>query len=72
MHLLIDANLSPTVASALNRVGFKASHVVDVGLVTAPDNEILAYALANESVIISADSDSANYWRLHLGPHAHR
>ena len=57
MRLLIDANLSPAVASALCIAGFKATHVVDEGLMTAPDNEIVAYAIANELVIISADSD---------------
>jgi predicted nuclease of predicted toxin-antitoxin system len=57
MRLLIDANLSPAVASALNAAGFKATHVADEGLMAAPDNEIVAHAAANELVIISADSD---------------
>ena len=37
--------------------GFESIHVGDVDLLTATDQAILAYAAANELVIISADSD---------------
>ena len=57
MRLLIDANLSPRVSAWLRSAGFDALHVADVGLVTAADETILAYAAVNELVIISADSD---------------
>jgi predicted nuclease of predicted toxin-antitoxin system len=57
MRLLIDANLSPKVAAGLRNAGLKASHVADHGLLTSPDKVILEYAVANDMVIISADSD---------------
>jgi predicted nuclease of predicted toxin-antitoxin system len=57
VHLLIDANLSPKVAVALSKSGLESVHVGDVGLLTASDQRILAYAEANGLVIVSADSD---------------
>jgi predicted nuclease of predicted toxin-antitoxin system len=57
VRLLIDANLSPRVAASLGSAGFEAIHVVDVGLLTAADEAIVAYATANELVIVSADTD---------------
>jgi predicted nuclease of predicted toxin-antitoxin system len=57
MRFLIDANLSPRVATTLSSQGFKSIHVGDVGLLTAADQAILDYAAANELVIISADTD---------------
>jgi predicted nuclease of predicted toxin-antitoxin system len=57
MRFLVDANLSPRVAVLLSGEGFESIHVGDVDLLTATDQAILAYAAANELVIISADSD---------------
>jgi predicted nuclease of predicted toxin-antitoxin system len=57
VRLLIDANLSPRIAVALGKAGLESVHVCDVGLLTAPDRAILAYAAANALVIVSADSD---------------
>jgi predicted nuclease of predicted toxin-antitoxin system len=45
MQFLVDANLSPRVATALSSEGFKSIHVGDVGLLTAADQAILDYAL---------------------------
>ena len=57
MRFLVDANLSPRVATTLSSEGFKSIHVGDVGLLTAADQAILDYAAASELVIISADTD---------------
>jgi predicted nuclease of predicted toxin-antitoxin system len=57
VRLLIDANLSPKVAAALNENGIESLHVADVGLLTADDPAILDYAAANGFVIVSADTD---------------
>jgi predicted nuclease of predicted toxin-antitoxin system len=46
MKLLVDANLSPSVAEGLRAAGFEAVHVVDFGLVTASDDEIFDRASA--------------------------
>jgi predicted nuclease of predicted toxin-antitoxin system len=37
MQFLVDANLSPRVATTLSSEGFKSIHVGDVGLLTAAD-----------------------------------
>jgi predicted nuclease of predicted toxin-antitoxin system len=57
MRFLVDANLSPRVATALSSEGFKSIHVGDVGLLTAADQAILDYVAASKLVIISADTD---------------
>ena len=57
MRFLVDANLSPRVATFLSGEGFESIHVGDVDLLTATDQAILDYAAANGLVIISADSD---------------
>ncbi|WP_308796930.1 DUF5615 family PIN-like protein [Agromyces silvae] len=59
MKLLVDANLSPTVANELRAGGFHATHVGDVGLLTAPDIEISAFAVSIGATVVSADSDFA-------------
>lgn len=57
MRFLVDANLSPVVAACLRDRGQDAVHVSDVGLLTASDRQILAWAADDERVILSADSD---------------
>ncbi|MQA07601.1 MAG: hypothetical protein GEU98_03435 [Pseudonocardiaceae bacterium] len=58
MKLLVDANLSPRVTAQL-AARYEAMHVGEVGMLTATDEKILAYAVANDCVIVSADSDFA-------------
>jgi predicted nuclease of predicted toxin-antitoxin system len=48
VRLLIDANLSPRIAVALGKAGLESIHVRDVGMLTAPDRSILAYAVAGD------------------------
>jgi predicted nuclease of predicted toxin-antitoxin system len=57
VRLLIDANLSPRVASMLRAEGHDAVHVADIGLLKASDEAILTHAAASGQVIISADTD---------------
>ena len=59
MRFLIDANLSPVVATRLREYGHDTTHVVDVGLFTADDEVILAAAAEDDRVIVSADADFA-------------
>jgi predicted nuclease of predicted toxin-antitoxin system len=47
MRFLVDANLSPRVATALSSEGFKSIHVGDVGLLTAADQAILDYSASS-------------------------
>jgi predicted nuclease of predicted toxin-antitoxin system len=57
MKLLLDANLSPRIAGWLREDGHEATHVIDHGLLSVADEAILAHAVANDQVIVSADSD---------------
>lgn len=57
MKLLLDANLSPEVARLLKEAGHDAIHVGDVGLLSAPDPEILQAAANGEQVLLTADAD---------------
>ena len=57
MKFLVDANLSPRVATRLSDLGHDAVHAHDLGLQSAPDGVILSRARDEARVIISADSD---------------
>jgi predicted nuclease of predicted toxin-antitoxin system len=59
VKLLLDANLSPEVARRLNEAGHDAIHVVEIGLMTAPDPEIMEAAVEANRVLLTADSDFA-------------
>ncbi|HYP56158.1 MAG TPA: DUF5615 family PIN-like protein [Solirubrobacterales bacterium] len=57
MKLLLDANLSPEVGRRLEEAGHDAIHVGDIGLLSAPDPEILQAAANEERVLLTADAD---------------
>ena len=57
MKLLIDNALSPQVAQSLLRSGFDVVHVREVSLAAASDQQIVDYAIHEERVIVSADTD---------------
>lgn len=57
MRFLVDQNLSPTVATALQDAGHDAAHVRDLGLARASDGEILDRAASEHRVVVSADTD---------------
>jgi predicted nuclease of predicted toxin-antitoxin system len=57
VKLLVDANLSPKVASRLGEAGHDAVHVSDVGLLSASDPQILQAADDQDRVVLTADAD---------------
>lgn len=57
MRFLVDANLSPVVASALQTGGHDAVHVADLGLLQSDDDRILDEARDDDRVIVTADAD---------------
>lgn len=57
MNFLIDENLSPRVAELLTKAGHDAVHVRDLQATSAPDSTIMALAMADNRVIVSADTD---------------
>jgi predicted nuclease of predicted toxin-antitoxin system len=57
MKLLVDMNLSPLWVASLVNAGWQAKHWSDVGKANASDAEILAYAAANDYVVLTHDLD---------------
>ncbi|MDQ1293506.1 MAG: hypothetical protein QG608_1387 [Actinomycetota bacterium] len=57
MKFLVDENLSPRLVELLLSSGFDAVHVRGCGIAGAPDTVVMARAMAEGRVIISADTD---------------
>lgn len=57
MRLLLDANLSPEVARLLKKAKHDAIHVSEIGLLSAPDPEIMEAAAQERRVLLTADAD---------------
>jgi predicted nuclease of predicted toxin-antitoxin system len=57
IRVVIDMNLSPAWVQAFVDSGMDAVHWSAVGDPRAPDREILAWANANESVVLTHDLD---------------
>jgi len=54
---LVDAQLPPLLARTLERGGFTALHVEDIGLREATDRAIWQHALDNDLVVVTKDFD---------------
>jgi predicted nuclease of predicted toxin-antitoxin system len=57
MKLLVDMNLSPRWTRLLTDAGIQAAHWSTLGASDAPDSEIMAYARANDYVVLTHDLD---------------
>lgn len=57
MRVLIDMNLSPRWVDVLAQRGIEAVHWSSVGPMNAPDTQIMAYARANDFVVLTHDLD---------------
>jgi predicted nuclease of predicted toxin-antitoxin system len=57
MKVLVDMNLSPQWASLLTGAGILAAHWATLGAANAPDSEIMAFAGANDYVVLTNDLD---------------
>lgn len=57
MRFLIDECLSARLAVLLTAAGHDAVHVGDRGLLGAADDVVLAAALAESRIVVSADTD---------------
>lgn len=57
MRFLLDQNQSPLLVGFLGQAGHDAVHVRDLDLHEAPDAELMEVAVADDRVIISADTD---------------
>jgi predicted nuclease of predicted toxin-antitoxin system len=57
VRFVVDAQLPPLLARHLVSLGHDAEHVEAIGLASAPDREIWAYAQANNAVLVTKDED---------------
>ena len=57
VKLLLDENLSPSVAIALCRDGLDVAHVRDRGLNGATDTEVLSKAYEEDRILVTANVD---------------
>lgn len=57
MKLIVDMNLSPRRVGVLAGAGIEAAHWSTLGAKNAPDVEIMAYASANDYVVLTHDLD---------------
>lgn len=57
MKLLLDMNLSPRWVGVLADAGIEAVHWSLLGAKNAPDPEIMAYARANDYIVVTHDLD---------------
>jgi predicted nuclease of predicted toxin-antitoxin system len=57
MKLILDMNLSPDWVAVLNRAGHEAVHWSTLGPHNTPDTAIMAYAAANDYVVMTHDLD---------------
>jgi len=57
MKLLVDMNLSPHWVGLFHDSGWEAEHWSAVGRPTARDSEIMAFAAANNYVVVTHDLD---------------
>lgn len=57
MKVLVDMNLSPRWVNLLADVGIEAAHWSTFGAHNAPDAEIMAFAKANDYVVLTYDLD---------------
>jgi len=57
VKFLIDSPLPPLVAEGFRRAGIDATHVRDLGLQSAEDEDIFSLAIQENRVLVSADTD---------------
>jgi predicted nuclease of predicted toxin-antitoxin system len=54
---LVDAQLPPSLAEALHQAGRQAVHVVELGLLTATDQQIWDEVISRSAVLVTKDRD---------------
>jgi predicted nuclease of predicted toxin-antitoxin system len=57
LKFLVDMPLAPALAACLRKEGHDVVHAADLGLSSAPDTEILAYARRDGRTIVTANLD---------------
>jgi predicted nuclease of predicted toxin-antitoxin system len=65
----LDEHVDPAIAQGLRRLGIDATTTIDAGLVRAPDEDHIAFGIAQGRVVFTQDQD---FLRIHAAgiPHA--
>lgn len=69
MKFFLDANMPYSALEVFEELGLEAKHARDVGLGRASDEEIMAYAVNNRSILVTKDLGFANIIRFPLESH---
>lgn len=67
---LVDEDMPRSTAPALQRAGYLAEDVRDVGLRGHSDHDVFTYAQAHAQILVTADKGFANIVRFPPGEHA--
>ncbi len=57
MNVLVDMNLSPDWVGIVEAAGYTCQHWATIGLAYAADDEIMAFAKANVTIVLTHDLD---------------
>jgi predicted nuclease of predicted toxin-antitoxin system len=57
MRLVLDQGVPQDAAALLRRLGYDGVHVGEVGMSKAADEEILAFSLGRNAVVVTLDAD---------------
>ena len=57
MKLLLDQGLPRSTVSLLSKIGIESVHVGEMGMATAEDAEILAFAERHSRLVVTLDAD---------------
>lgn len=69
-RFFLDEDMPYSAAEALQRAGYVAQHVRDVGLRSRPDPDVFRYAQDHGAVLVTADLDFSDLREYPLGTHA--
>jgi len=65
LSFLLDENLPPSLAPRLQKLGYAARHVVEIGYINTDDLIILEFAEQSGEVILTHDTDYGTLLALH-------
>ena len=57
MRLVLDQGVPRDAATMLRDLGFDCTHVGDIGMRKAADDEILRWSLAQNAIVVTVDAD---------------
>ncbi|HLG98280.1 MAG TPA: DUF5615 family PIN-like protein [Bryobacteraceae bacterium] len=64
--LLLDQGVPRDAAGKLRDLGYECLHVGEIGMSTADDPAILAFALGKNAIVVTLDADLHRLWPKYL------